>query len=807
MANNVEISEEKRLNINDLFDMMHETIDNTKTPKLCFFLGAGCSVSSNIPTGGGIIEIVQKILFYKKNYSSQHKIVSGEYIFNGSLNEKIENFYNSNKDDFDKYVKEVETGFKTRFLKKGDDELVELLPESFKKDLSGIPNIIDFLFEDSLYGSWLNFYNGDNRERQKLFEKIIEKKEPHGSYILFSHLINERLVKNVFTTNFDDLLNYSLSRYYDIYPRIFSHNETAAYINIHSDRPNIIKLHGDYLFQDIKNIENETQSLEKNMEEKFGEALNQCGLVVIGYKGADHSIMKILEERKKNLAGKYFLLWITDDKNKLHWRVKKLLEETPNSYFLEIESFEIFIAKLWNLFGFLPIEIKQKAEERQHTYLAHVERAVLEDDKRGIELFDLANRNHKLGKSEEALKNVQDLLKLLPYNSVVYGLRGNIYADLKMRNEAMNDYNTSIFLRYDNIISHFNRGLLYEELEMFDLALKDLDRTIELGGSSIDYFNNRGILHIELKNYDKAILDFNKALEINPNDAMVYNNRGNLFRILKSYELSFADFEKVLELNPEHTDVYFNRGLLYFTFEKYTEALIDFNRYIQANPDKLEAYKNRGLLYYETKDYKNAIIDFDKVISLEPDKPNFYNLRGIAHCMLNNNREAIEDFNKSIKLDSNNYETYFARGYSQFCLKNYNEAISDYLISIRINPDYITSYLHIIELYIANFNYELSYEKIITAAPIPKTNKEELTWNYLSVITKVILGKSYSENSERFEELYKKNTLVEWDTKEIETWLIQVDLPLEKKKLITEITSKMKKLKIEVKSGFPLSRE
>jgi hypothetical protein len=50
----------------------------------------------------------------------------------------------------------------------------------------------------------------------------------------------------------------------DLRPIVCAHDSAISSITITSKRPKIIKLHGDYLFDDIKSTVRETESLEEN---------------------------------------------------------------------------------------------------------------------------------------------------------------------------------------------------------------------------------------------------------------------------------------------------------------------------------------------------------------------------------------------------------------------------------------------------------------------------------------------------------------------------------------------------------------
>ena len=77
---------------------------------------------------------------------------------------------------------------------------------------------------------------------------------------------------------------------------VCAHDSSVQTISITSRRTKIIKLHGDYLYEDIKNTSKETHNLDENMKEKFSEFLKEYGLVVAGYSGSDKSITRILDD-------------------------------------------------------------------------------------------------------------------------------------------------------------------------------------------------------------------------------------------------------------------------------------------------------------------------------------------------------------------------------------------------------------------------------------------------------------------------------------------------------------------------------
>lgn len=84
-----------------------------------------------------------------------------------------------------------------------------------------------------------------------------------------AELVNAQRFNRITTTNFDDLANDALTRFYDLKPLVCSFDSAVLGIRIGALRPKIVKLHGDFLFDNMRNVKSELKSLSENMEEKM----------------------------------------------------------------------------------------------------------------------------------------------------------------------------------------------------------------------------------------------------------------------------------------------------------------------------------------------------------------------------------------------------------------------------------------------------------------------------------------------------------------------------------------------------------
>lgn len=186
------------------------------------------------------------------------------------------------------------------------------------------------------------------RQRRIFVEKEVSDATPSLGYAYLTALVNETYFNTIFTTNFDDLINEAFYFYSDQRPIVCAHDSSIDSITVTSKRPKIIKLHGDYLFDDIKATTKETESLEHNMKLKFIEFAKDYGLIVAGYSGCDRSIMDILTALlKSETYFKHGIYWCLRKDSEIPEELKKLLWK-DKVYFVEIDGFDELFAEIYS---------------------------------------------------------------------------------------------------------------------------------------------------------------------------------------------------------------------------------------------------------------------------------------------------------------------------------------------------------------------------------------------------------------------------------------------------------------------------
>ena len=209
------------------------------------------------------------------------------------------------------------------------------------------------LYSTEEYSHYFEYVFSNNRDRELYIQNKVKNVAPALGYLCLGALIIEERINFLNTTNFDDLIKagvYAIDAGYSI-KMISSAIENSIGFNLNDGFPTILKLHGDYLVDHLKNTSEELQVLEKSINLKLQEGLHEKGLFVIGYAGNDNSVMTVLEKIVNQGGLPYGIIWCKTKDSILSERAEKLMEfacsKNEQSGIVEIDSFDDLMYRLY----------------------------------------------------------------------------------------------------------------------------------------------------------------------------------------------------------------------------------------------------------------------------------------------------------------------------------------------------------------------------------------------------------------------------------------------------------------------------
>jgi len=256
---------------------------------VAWFLGAGASAASGIPTGYNMIRDFKAQIFCRENNLSKREIDTGDQVW---------------IDRIDEYFRRT-----------------SILPPD------GDPTEYAAAFE-AVYPN--------ARHRRQFIDDAISKGTPCFGHRVLGCLMAASKVDCVFTTNFDPLVEESVLSANSLLPVVDQRRPTVAAIDSgdramrclnESDWPLVAKLHGDYQSIAIKNTHSELEQQDERMRHVLVEASKRFGMLFVGYSGRDASIMEALSSVLRETAPfPNGLYWVTSSASRLLPAVTEFLE-------------------------------------------------------------------------------------------------------------------------------------------------------------------------------------------------------------------------------------------------------------------------------------------------------------------------------------------------------------------------------------------------------------------------------------------------------------------------------------------------
>lgn len=261
---------------------------------MAWFLGAGASAASGIPTGYAMIRDFKAQIFCRENNLSKREIDTADPVWI----DRIDDFFRR----------------------------TTLLPPD------GDPTEYAAAFE-AVYP--------EPRHRRQYIDDAISKGTPCFGHKVLGSLIAAGKLDCAFTTNFDPLLEESALSANTLLPVTNQARPTVAAIDSadramrclkESDWPLIAKLHGDYQSISIKNTGSELEEQDARMRHVLVAAGQRFGVMFVGYSGRDASIMEalnsVLDSPSPFPNGLY---WTTSSASRLYPAVKEFLQRAQSA--------------------------------------------------------------------------------------------------------------------------------------------------------------------------------------------------------------------------------------------------------------------------------------------------------------------------------------------------------------------------------------------------------------------------------------------------------------------------------------------
>ncbi|MFL2788339.1 MAG: tetratricopeptide repeat protein [Paracoccaceae bacterium] len=305
------------------------------------------------------------------------------------------------------------------------------------------------------------------------------------------------------------------------------------------------------------------------------------------------------------------------------------------------------------------------------------------DDKNQIDLILSLFTN---GKAQEAIDELEPLIKNRPDDAVLFNISGACYAQLGEPIIAMRKYDKAIELNPKYSEAYNNLGITFQELGEPEKALENFEKAFSLKPEKVEIINVIISILNELNDPKISVEYYQKIINNSPEEHLVHFNLGTVYQDMGRTDDAISSYKQTIKLQPEFSEAFLNLGIIFEETGKLDEALKNLQRANEIDPDNLLILNNLGITLEELDRKEDAIIHFEKAIQIDPDdRASYFNL-GVA--LRDKNKEyAIKNFEKVIELNPKNGECYFHLGELYFENKRHNKALLNFDKAFNINPN------------------------------------------------------------------------------------------------------------------------
>ena len=313
----------------------HSQIDETEFvrhfvrhgPQLMWFLGAGSSRSSGLPTAQDLIWDLKRSYYCSK----ENQDVQAHKLSNHAIKAKIQSYF-ERKD----------------------------CPAAWS------PEEYSFYFE-------LVFGQDYNAQRSYIQDQLSPDKVTLtiGQRVLVS-LLEIGHTRLVFTTNFDDVVEAAYAAVTGKTLSAFHIEGSYAAIDaLNAERfPIYTKLHGDFRYRSIKNLSQDLLDNDAELQRCFIAGAGRYGLVVAGYSGRDANVMAMLEATlDQPNAFPQGIWWTAPRAATVIPVVAEFIERARakdvNAHIVETGPFDVMMSKLWRQLPDKPEALDEKVRSAQ----------------------------------------------------------------------------------------------------------------------------------------------------------------------------------------------------------------------------------------------------------------------------------------------------------------------------------------------------------------------------------------------------------------------------------------------------------
>jgi len=298
----------------------------------------------------------------------------------------------------------------------------------------------------------------------------------------------------------------------------------------------------------------------------------------------------------------------------------------------------------------------------------------------------------EMGKSKDAIKEYQDLIKTNPAITDLYYKLALSQLQAEEYKEAIETYNTLEQKQggVDEDIT-MSKVEILEKIKEYAQAEEEIQKLVKKDPSTPQYYDMLGNLYQLEGKDDKAFEEYQETEKLYPHDPMVHLSLADYYKSKNQDTKAYDELQKAFEepaLDMD-TKIRIIMGLSTFTTADsiFDEAKTLSMEMVKANPTDPRAHVVYAELLLYHQDIKEARDQYRIAVSEDSSKYNNWNKLLQLEAQLKDNKDMESESREAIGLFPDNGQLYYYNGFANMQLKNFDDARNAFRSGIMYASD------------------------------------------------------------------------------------------------------------------------
>ncbi|MCX7728733.1 MAG: tetratricopeptide repeat protein [Bacteroidia bacterium] len=285
----------------------------------------------------------------------------------------------------------------------------------------------------------------------------------------------------------------------------------------------------------------------------------------------------------------------------------------------------------------------------------------------------LAKQNYTL----EALKILNEIESQLSHYPDFFLIKGDIYAQMGLSEQAINEYKKILETDYPNKDHIFNIiGSEYLMQDKFYEAIVYFKKSVEWNADNNPSLYKIYFCYSEIDKLNECIEYFQKVIDESPFNSDAWLYLAFSYYDIEDYENALESINFALAINPSDLLIILKKSDILKELDRYDEAIEVLKEALEKDNQNSFLMNILAETYNETGLYDTAIQYFHKALHLNPKDSRSWLGLAESYTHISHNNEAINCLHQAIKYSNDDPLTLLEAGKLYITLEYYEEAIN-----------------------------------------------------------------------------------------------------------------------------------